>query len=93
MHVLKLIGWGYVCLSLGIALIVFLGLLWEDVKMYRDPLRRNRSKFGYNLFPNIGWSCRWGIGWWMVGACLPGINLLVIVFYWGTPLILRIFGR
>lgn len=80
MHILKLIGAGYVYGSLIVTLLIFLWFAWEDYQLYHDPIRRNNAKFGYNLLPNKGWSSVWGLGWPMTAALLPGVNLLVIGF-------------
>jgi hypothetical protein len=74
MHIWKWIGLGYVVLSFVAVLIVFSQLLWEDYRLHRDRWRMANSKFGYNL--------KWkGIGWWLMVACLPGVNLIAVAVF------------
>jgi hypothetical protein len=91
MHILKWIGLGYLGLSMVLFVVVLLWLLYDDYKLWRDPIARNNSKFGYNLFPNLRWGLSfwnsWGVGWLMAIACLPVINLLVLAFFWGGDFI------
>lgn len=74
-----MIGLGYVYLSLGLTAVLFLYLLVSDIRMYFHPMKNRSNKFGYCLFPNIGWSMVWGLGWWFLLASLPGFNIIAIL--------------
>ncbi|SAL05981.1 hypothetical protein AWB81_07393 [Caballeronia arationis] len=74
MTVLKWTGVIYLILSAVSLLGTFFVLLYEDYKLYRDPLRRATSKIGYNLKWN-------GIGWMLLLGCLPILNLIVLFFF------------
>lgn len=74
MSVWKYIGLVYLLASLGNTLYWFIGFVREDIQMYRDPIRRSLSKFGYNL--------KWkGFGWWILLLSLPGCNLVFVVIF------------
>ncbi|BAW19247.1 hypothetical protein [Ralstonia phage RP31] len=71
MSIWKWVGLAYLGLSLVFTLYLLGVMISEDIRMYREPWRKNTSKFGYNL--------KWGgIGWWFLIATLPGFNLVLI---------------
>lgn len=64
-------------LALYLGLCIGIGLIWiaicgyEDVRMYREPWRRNASKFGYNYKCGLSWTMLF------VFSC-PVVNLVII---------------
>ena len=65
----------YLVLSGVVMVIMAISLAWEDYDMrYIHTYRQNTSKFGYNY--SVG-----GLWWLFLGACLPFVNLLVILFF------------
>ncbi len=86
MHALKWIGIGYLALSFIVLVVLFVWLLLDDLRLYRDPLARSVSKFGYSLLPTS--ARRWGIGWFILFLGLPGVNLIVLMMIW-PPVIIR----
>lgn len=80
MHFWKWAGAAYLAFSAFMMLAMFVILFKEDLRMDREPWRKNTSKFGYNLRRN-GPASVWGLGWWMIAGCLPVINLIVLVFF------------
>jgi hypothetical protein len=74
MTALKWTGIIYLILSAVLLLGTFGVLLFEDIRMYREPWRKTASKVGFNL--------RWnGLGWPMLLACLPILNLIVLYLF------------
>jgi hypothetical protein len=70
MQVWKWIGLGYLAISFLATALVFVSLLREDRRHHMNRWRTGNCKSGYNL--------KWGgIGWWLLMACLPGINLII----------------
>jgi heme/copper-type cytochrome/quinol oxidase subunit 2 len=69
----------YLVVCVGIALF-FIGVFaYEDFRMYREPWRRQASKFGYNY--------KSGMSWIMLAfAAIPFLNLAsfsLYIFLWG----------
>lgn len=79
MGIWKWIGLAYLTLTLVFMVVMFLVLLAEDLKMDREPWRRNSAKFGYNFRKNS--AGKYGMGPWFMLACLPIVNLIVITLF------------
>jgi hypothetical protein len=74
MSALKSVGVIYLILSCVCLIGTFFVLLFEDIRLYRESRRKTMSKFGYNL--------RWnGLGWIMLLGCLPGLNLIILIYF------------